>query len=98
MLCCCFIQQLGWVHQLGALHDVAVVVSILAELLFGVDTLELVVGVSSFSSLNVFCNLLVGFSEFELGGSIIHLDDNRSTSLDASLNLFEFYGFCNIIS
>ena len=63
-----------------------------------IDALEFVVGVSSFSSLNVFCNRLVGFRDAELFCSIIHLDDNRSTSSDASLNLFEFYGFCNIIS
>ena len=97
-LCFCFTQQLGWVHQLVALHDVAVVISILAELLLGVDALEFVVGVSSFSSLYFICNLHVGYSEVELCCSIIHLDDNRSTSCDVSLYLFEFYGFCNIIS
>ena len=48
LLYLCLLQQLGRVHQLVALHDVAVVVSILAELLLGVETLELIVAISSF--------------------------------------------------
>ena len=98
MLCCCFIQQHGWVHQLVALHDIAVVISILAEHLLGIESLELIVAISSSSSLTIFCNLLVGYSKVELCCSILHLDDNRSTSSDTCLYLFEFYGFCNIIS
>ena len=98
MLCCCFIQQLGWVHQLVALHDVAVVISILAEHLLGIESLELIVAISSSSSLNIFSNRLVGYRDAERICSILHLDDNRSTSSDACLYLFEFYGFCNIIS
>ena len=58
----------------------------------------MIVAISGFCSLNIFCNLLVGYSKVELCCSILHLDDNRSTSSDVCLNLFEFYGFCNIIS
>ena len=64
----------------------------------GIETLKLIVAISGFCSLNIFCNLLVGYSEVELCCSILHLDDNRSTSSDASLNLFEFYGLSTLIS
>ena len=64
----------------------------------GIESLKLIVAISCFNWLYFICNLLVGYSKVELCFSILHLDDNRSTSLDACLYLFEFYGFCTLIS
>ena len=90
-------QQFGWVHQLVALHDVAVVVGVLHKYLLSIEALELVVIVSCCRGLGIFGYILVVYREVELGGSVCHFDDDGRASCDACRNLFQLYRVSSVV-